>query len=160
MFNITHHKLISTVFEMEYITQNAGKLVSVHNMKHTTYDLNKLPEQSHQQLNTYDLYKLRTIEKHRKMAEETRKKCQLQTKKTIYGLPDVSRFDVEIQRWNEQNPNYFKQLHEKENEIRKCTVYITRNDKYVVHPEHIKHITDEEYANLETDPIIIDSYGV
>jgi hypothetical protein len=125
-----------------------------------TQEVNKLPIQPQTPLRAIDRMTLELKEKHRKIAEEAlhRYSQPVVKRTTPFVLPSIEEEEQRIIQWNKNHPTYYEDLYKAEFLDYMSTVHVTPNGKYVIHPDFVEEMTDEQRANMETDPEIINSY--
>ena len=104
------------------------------------------------------LLKRKRLEERRRMAEENQWKYNSPIVKKRDVLPDMETLIEQMKVWDERNPNYFKNLEEEVKRHEDAIIYTTENGKYVINPEYEYTLTDEQRANMETDPVLIKRY--
>jgi hypothetical protein len=108
--------------------------------------------------NMIEILKIKRLEERRRMVEENRRKRKLPIVKKEVVLPSMETLIEHFKCWHEVHPNYFKKLEEEVKRHENAIIHTTENGKYVINPEYEYTLTDEQRANMETDPVLIKRY--
>lgn len=143
---------------MQYDKQTGGKLVIIRDTVEKNQEMYKQSKSKSDKL--FDIYRMKKRERHLHMVEEMYKRhYKPQISDTKLHFNTIDEFEKKVIEWNKKNPNYFDQLYEEEMITQKCQIYITPNDKYLVHPDALDELTDEQLLNVETEQEMIEAYG-